>query len=188
MRRNVRRQSAFDHGEPIHRIETLPLLFFCMLIALLALLWATRTPTHALLIDLPMPIAVPPALAELQTHIVGTTAQGRPTLDGIELSHEQLAERLASISNTGAVGIIFEPADEAHYEDALHTLATVKAAGLADSRFCFGGIERNRNFSKDLRLRPLRLTTILEPESTFEPPEPSLPACNLLNMQVPMIE
>lgn len=188
MRQRSRRQRAFDHGQPIHRIDTLPLLIFCTLIALLALLWASRTPTHALMIDLPMPVALPPVLVQAPVHTVGTTALGRPTLDGIELSRAQLAERLDTISKADAVGIIFEPADEARYEDALLTLAIVKAAGLTDSRFCFGGIERNRRFDKGWRHHARHLITTFDPELVFDPPDPPLLACAPLNMPVPIIE
>ena len=141
MRRTRRLRNAFDHGEPIHRINTLPLLLFCTLVAMLALLWASRTPTHALLIDLPIPIPIPPEISPGTVHVVGTTALGRPTLDGMELTREQLRDRLQAIASAPApapAGIVFEPADNARYEDALRTLALVKETGLADARFCFG--------------------------------------------------
>lgn len=185
MRRTRRLRTAFDHGEPIHRINTLPLLFFCTLVAMLALLWASRTPTHALLIDLPIPI--PPEISPGTVHVVGTTALGRPTLDGMELTREQLRDRLQAIASAPApapAGIVFEPADNALYEDALRTLALVKQTGLADARFCFGGTDRNRRFAKSNDRYAPRMATLFDVERT----SPESPPCDPMTIPVPIIE
>lgn len=186
MRRTRRLRTAFDHGEPIHRINTLPLLLFCTLVAMLALLWASRTPTHALLIDLP----IPPEISPGTVHVVGTTALGRPTLDGMELTREQLRDRLQAIASAPApAGIVFEPADNARYEDALRTLALVKETGLADARFCFGGTDRNRRFAKSSDRYALRLTTLFNVGPGIERPHPASLACSsMTTMPVPIIE
>ena len=194
MRRTRRLRNAFDHGEPIHRINTLPLLLFCTLVAMLALLWASRTPTHALLIDLPISIPIPPEISPGTVHVVGTTALGRPTLDGMELTREQLRDRLQAIASAPApapapAGIVFEPADNARYEDALRTLALVKETGLADARFCFGGTDRNRRFAKSSDRYALRLTTLFDVGPGIERPHPASLACSsMTTMPVPIIE
>ena len=77
-------------------------------------------------------------------------------------------------------GIVFEPADGARYEDALRTLAVIKRTGLTNLSFCFGGIERHREFGKHPNYYPLRLMSLADtvPMQTFKRPDPSILRCN----------
>ena len=46
-----------DHGEPIRAIDTRPMLFVALFIAVVFLLAASQTRTHALLVELPQVMA-----------------------------------------------------------------------------------------------------------------------------------
>lgn len=167
-----RQLSAYDHGEPISRIDTLPLLLFVFV--LVALFLSFQKPqTHALVVDLPMPFPVDVAFeAERSEYRIGIDAAGAVDINGVGVSDQHLPRLLASLDRE-SIGprILFDPDPNTSYSRALSILAMVKVAGLVSPHFCFAGLERYRKFDKAWTRTPL-LFTPRPPEENQIPSAP----------------
>lgn len=147
---SARRRKPFDHGQPLSRPDTLPLLFFCIFLVIFVLM--TIAPrTHALLFDIPNPVEdngeVLPGF--LITDRVGVTENGELTMNGLRVTQQQLLDMLVAARREGQVrGLVFAPHPKSRYNDALRALAIIKFAGAGDAGFCFGAIEQHRSFGK----------------------------------------
>ncbi|WP_086738531.1 ExbD/TolR family protein [Erythrobacter colymbi] len=157
----------FDHGAPIRAIDTRPMLFVALFIAVLFLLAASQTPTHALLIKLPQPEAGllangdPPVVYRIEV-----TAADRLRLNGELVSVEELVARLSQASKLEPRPVLaFEPDGAASYNLAAHTLAVLQRAGLNDERFCIDGMEKHGDFNMG-RGHPLPLLVTLMDDGT----------------------
>ncbi|GEM_PF-3794979 len=175
---------SFDHGQPIGRIDTLPILILCMCLACMFLAtW--KVPDHALTIGFPV---IDPTMANdgiVPVHRVAVKPDGTVTLDGTPTDRAGLSETLQRLAlATPAPGLVFEPSSDAGYDDALHTLAIIASAGLAEEQFCFGGLSEHRDFGADWSGEPMYFSIpvleIREPERSRAtvPPRQSLPECD----------
>lgn len=172
----------FDHGAPIRAIDTRPMLFVALFIAVLFLLAASQTPTHALLIKLPQPEAgllangYPPVVYRVEI-----TAADQLRLNGELVSVDDLVARLSQASKLEPRPVLaFEPDGAASYDLAAHTLAVLQRAGLNDERFCIDGMEKHGEFGMSSG-HPLPLLTSLwiDEALSAEPmvPPPDIDTC-----------
>ena len=167
----------FDHGEPIAAIDTRPMLFVALFIAVVFLLVASQTRTHALLVELPQPEAgligtgAPPAIYRVEL-----TASGQLRFNGEVVNAQQLEVLLLQVGALEPRAVLaFEPDGAASYDLAAHTLAVIHRAGLNDEWFCINGMEKHGEFNKS-RGHPLPLLTSLVPQEEIVPPRnPPMP-------------
>lgn len=172
----------FDHGEPIRAIDTRPMLFVALFIAVVFLLAASQTRQHALLVELPQPEAgligtgLPPVL-----HRIRIAASGKVMFDGMWVDDAKLEKLLERVKSTEPRAVLaFEPDGSAQYERSAQTLAMIYRAGLVDDWFCIDGIEKHRD-PDGYRGHPLPLLTSIwvDEASSAEPmvPPPDIDTC-----------
>jgi len=160
---SMRRSPAprrFDHGAPISAIDTRPMLFVALFIAVLFLLAASQTRTHALLVELPQPEAglhgagYPPVVYRVEV-----TAGDLLRFNGELVDAEQLQSLLLQVGALEPRAVLaFEPDGAASYDLAAHTLALIQRAGVNDQWFCIDGMEKHGQFGRSLG-HPLPLLT-----------------------------
>ncbi|MCL9999176.1 MAG: biopolymer transporter ExbD, partial [Erythrobacter sp.] len=140
----------FDHGEPIRAIDTRPLLFVALFIAVVFLLAASQSRTHALLLELPQPEAGLNGTGLLPiVYRVEVTASGELRFNGEVVDAQQLQVLLAEVSTLEPRAVLaFEPDGDAPYDLAAHTLAIIHRAGVNDEWFCINGMEKHGEFGK----------------------------------------
>lgn len=182
---SLRRSPAlrrFDHGEPISRIDTRPMLFVALIIAVVFLLAASQTRQHALLVELPQPEAgfngtgYPPVL-----HRIRIAASGKVMFDGMWVDDAKLKTLLEQVKSIEPRPVLaFEPDGSASYERSAQTLAMIHRAGLIDDRFCIDGMEKHRD-PDGFRGHPLPLLTSIWVDEALsaEPmvPPPDIDTC-----------
>lgn len=167
----------FDHGEPIAAIDTRPMLFVALFIAVVFLLAASQARTHALLVELPQPDAgfrgtvLMPLANRLEL-----TASGQLRFNGEAVDARQLEVLLGEVSKLEPRPVLaFEPDGAASYNLAAHTLAIIHRAGVNGEWFCINGLEKHGEFGKG-RGHPLPLLTSLVPREEIVPPRnPPMP-------------
>lgn len=166
----------FDHGAPIRAIDTRPMLFVALFIAVLFLLAASQTRTHALLVEFPQPEAgmhlkgYPPIVYRVEI-----TAADQLRLNGEFVSVEQLVSLLLQVSTLEPRPVLsFEPDGAASYDVAAHTLAIIHRVGLNDKRFCIDGMEKHGEFGRTLG-HPLPMLTSVRFDETLTA-QPMVPA------------
>lgn len=152
--------------EPIYRIPHLPILIFCTILACVLLLPAARTRTHSVEIDLPW-VALDelkqPAGVEVAE--IRLRSDGRITFNDAVVTHGDLVKLLhAGLYRSSEPYVIFTPAPDVSYDSALNVLAIIKASGV--TKFCFGGLQKHRDFGKSWMHTPMTLS-LVEP-----PPDP----------------
>jgi len=166
-RRPARRNAStarFDHGEPIARIDSRPLVFVFLFVAVVFLMPATQMRTHAVMVDLPWGWPdEPPAKLPYLTVEVGADASIR--LEGAQVALGELADW---IEVSGRHIVLLRAEADAPCGMIAQVLGRVAQAGIAPDSICFENDELalHRRFER-IGFRPA--TTIL-PES--EPPEP----------------
>lgn len=171
-----RSRARFEHGPPIRRIDTLPiLLFLCALVAALLATW--RPPPQALVIDLPPPLPVelrPPVAQDMLVLRIGVDRNGRPLFNGTGVTHDQMRYFLAEAARLPLTpGVLFEPDPRARYGDAISILNAIRKAGLAQWQFCFAGLGQHRRLNKDWRVTARHLSLVIDPAKRMPiPPEP----------------
>ncbi len=152
VRRPLRRSYVVDHDDLISQPSYAPIAAVWMVIAMLGIA-AYRMPTHAIVIDLPVPLiaSAPAPLIDLKVDRVRLTAVGEILWNGEIVNYNELVE-FAEASREEPVTplLIFEPDANASYEFSAHVLAVLHATGLTRYRFCFGGIEQHRHFGGSL--------------------------------------
>lgn len=141
--------AAFDHGEPFHRPQSLPILLFA--IALIAGLTAFNgRQTHAFTIDLPNPDAEADTRLGVPTDLLSVTADGTTRWNGKAVSRVELARVLeASARREDRVRLNFLAEPDAAYGEVAQVLAMAWRAGLTRRDFCFADIDRHRHFGAE---------------------------------------
>jgi biopolymer transport protein ExbD len=137
----------FDHGEPIRAIDTRPMLFVALFIAVVFLLAASQTRTHALLVELPQGFA-PPDFAP--PYMVVSLAEGGDlALDGIPVPLAGLAAAIRAKAFDLPIVLLRAQPDTA-YDRVAHVLDQISEAGVAPEDICFDGrqLEGSGNFNK----------------------------------------
>ena len=164
----------FDHGQPIHRPQTLPILFF--LVALVGGLVAFNgRSVHALTVDLPTPYPgeydgpLSPPVNRLSIdpdHTIRWNAQA--------VSEAELKANLIAVRNAPPwQGLIFDPDGNTDVAYSLRVLEIVREAGLTRDSFCFGSTARYRDIRTDDRTpAPHKWPAI---ECVPQPPLPFMP-------------
>ena len=99
-----------------------------------------------------------------QSVVIGADERDRITWDGTVISGTELIH-FANETRTLPVSpiIIFKPDPSASYGRSFEILATLKSAGLTDSDFCFGDLERNRQFDRVDKSAALHNLLIITP-------------------------
>lgn len=136
--RRGRPLQRFDHGEPIRAIDTRPMLFVALFIAVVFLLAASQTRTHALLVELPQGIA-PPDFAPAYM-VVGVTERGEVSLNGDRVPLAGLSEAIRATGFEWPI-VLLQAQPDAAYELVAHVLDKISEAGVAPSDICFDGAE-----------------------------------------------
>jgi biopolymer transport protein ExbD len=128
----------FDHGAPISTIDTRPMLFVALFIALIFLLAANQTRTHALLVELPQGFA-PPDFAPAYM-VVGVTEAGQVSLDGERVPLAGLSDAIRAKGFDWPI-VLLRAQPDAAYEFVAHVLNKISEAGVAPSDICFDGAD-----------------------------------------------
>ncbi len=173
-RRAGRAGARFDHGEPIRTIDTRPMVFVALFVAILFLIPASQTRTHALLVDLPYHVGQPtPDGPAGVVHRIRVTETDGLMFDGELVTKAELMDRLqATVREPQEPRIAFEPDANASYNLAAHTLALIQRTGFINSLFCLDGLEKHRDFGRGGRAGspfPV-LFSIVPPDPRTEPP------------------
>ncbi|MEQ5788268.1 biopolymer transporter ExbD [Erythrobacter sp. NFXS35] len=167
LRKPRQRRARFDHGEPIRGIDTRPLVFVALFVAILFLIPASQMRTHALLVDLPGSFTAPPGPDDFAplVHRIRVTEDDRLLFNGVLVTTDELENLLlASSVQPQEIGIAFEPDANASYDLSVRTLAMIKRTDMINQWFCFDGMEKHRQFGKGSGAPfPLLLTLVIPP-------------------------
>jgi len=189
---SLRRRPAlrrFDHGEPIRAIDTRPMLFVALFIAVVFLLAASQTRTHALLVELPQGSA-PPDFAP--PYMVVTLAEGgKVALDGAPVPLADLSAAIrAKAFKLPIVLLRAEP--ETAYDLVAHVLDQISEAGVAAEDICFDRAQLKGSGSFNKSFYPS--TTTIVPKTAPRPPHDLRPlfearhgGCELFLEQAPRV-
>lgn len=177
----------FDHGEPIRAIDTRPMLFVALFVALVFLLAASQTRTHALLVELPQGSA-PPDFAPPYM-VVNLAKDGNLMLDGASVPLAGLAAAIRAKAFDLPIVLLRAPPDTA-YDLVAHTLDQISEAGVAPEDICFdrAQLEGSGSFNKSF----YPSTTTVVPKTEPRPPHDLRPlfearhgGCELFLEQAP---
>jgi len=141
-----RPKKRFDHGEPIAKIDTRPLVFVTFFIAIIFLFASNQTRVHALLIELPQGYP-PEAPAPYLT--VSLNEQGEIRLEDTVVTLEQLTESI--IAHDMAQPIVLLRAEpNTAFEIVALVLSKISEANVGPYDICFdpSELENHRQFGK----------------------------------------
>jgi biopolymer transport protein ExbD len=144
----------FDHGEPIAAIDTRPMLFVALFIAVVFLLAASQMRQHALLVELPAPFPSSGTIRDFTIVMkIKVTNEGDFVLNEVPVTAQQLTTFLEQAKGLNPLPeVVFEPEANAPYDAAFQALGLIWKAGLIDAgridAFCFGGLEKHRDFAR----------------------------------------
>ena len=159
--------SRFDHGAPIAKIDTRPMVFVAFFLAMLMLVVANQGRTHALLIDLPQP--KPGGLDWLESAPpymrVTITERGTVFLDGIAIPVPSLADEIRRKNFEWPI-VLFQPDSNADYRTSLLVLNAIMDAGVDRGDICFGELELHRQFD-NVSFHPI--VSVVSPAEKFAP-------------------
>ncbi|MBX7494504.1 hypothetical protein K3172_01385 [Qipengyuania sp. 6B39] len=142
----TRQRTPFNHGEPIRRPDSLPILLFILVLIATMLAMAGRA-SHALVIDLPAPNLEPETALGLVIDRVAIDAGDRITWNGVSVTPGELERIARDVSYyPGVRRLEFTPAGEASYQTAFAVLGILWRAGLTREGFCFGDLARHRTW------------------------------------------
>lgn len=128
----------FEHGAPLSTIDTRPMLFVALFIAVVFLLAASQTRTHALLVELPQGFAAPdfsPAYMEVRV-----TEREDVFLDGESVPLTGLSAAIHAKGFDWPI-VLFRAQPDTGYDFVAHVLAEISEAGVAPSDICFDAAE-----------------------------------------------
>ena len=118
-----------------------------MLVLSILAMTAHRTPTHAVVIDLPFPASEPDTRLGLAVDLLRIDENGAVFWNSQAVSTGDLQRILtARQSDPNVYGLRFSPDADARYDTVLRVLAEVKATGNAEGGFCFDGHQQHRYF------------------------------------------
>ena len=135
-----RRVPAFDHGTPIHRPDSLPILLF-VIVLIAGLLGMAPRQTHVLTVELPMPMP-PNHIGVLSPPYDRITMDAAGTLrwNGTVIDRSGLATLLEAKAASGvATPLLLSPDERASYGNVAGILLLIEQAGLVDRCFRFSG-------------------------------------------------
>ncbi|QIQ87658.1 biopolymer transporter ExbD [Erythrobacter sp.] len=157
-------RSRFDHGEPIAGIDSHPLVFVSLFVAVVFLMPMTQVRTHAIMVDLPWswPDAPPETLPYLTVE-VGADASIR--LEGAEVALGELADWIEA---SGRHIVLLKAEADAPYGTLAQVLARVTEAGIARDSICFD----NDELALHRRLQRIAFQPAMTLMEDPEPPEP----------------
>jgi len=163
-RKAAQRRLRYDHGEPIRGIDIRPMVFVALFVAILFLIPASQTRTHALLVDLPIGIA-PPDYAPAYL-VVNIAENGEISLDDVPVMLDDLSQAIIAKQGSWPIVLLRADADTA-YETVALVLSKISSAGVAPTDICFDPqqLEAHRRFEK-IGFRPVY--TLVEPEPLSE--------------------
>jgi len=149
--RRRKKPPRFDHGPPISRIDTRPMVFVSLFIALIFLLKASEPHTHALVINLPDHSGPPSETALIaRQYRISVSSDDEITIDDPPAAFAELPIRLAAIQeNTDPFTVTFEPDGMASYDTFVKVLREIHLAGLNDWNFRIDGTEQHREIKTD---------------------------------------
>ena len=151
------RPAAFDHGEPIARASSGPIAGILLVVSAIVML-GLPPKTHALYINLPPPLnfeAWPEWLTPPPVDRISVNVEGQIRWNGTPVDRQQLVDLVeATRAETRQPGLIFEPADDAAYGEALQVLGLLHSMGATSSKFCLAGLVRNRQYELPAPIRP----------------------------------
>ncbi len=131
-----------------------------------------RPPTHAIMIDLPIPSGVTdpsPVLSPVR-NLVSVSPTGQITWNGAKVTDVELLRNAElALSQTVQPILVFQPDGDAAYLDAVNALAILHLSGATSHSFCFGGISEHRRFDSPAYVMafPILLSTpVPEPPLT----------------------
>lgn len=163
-RARAARPQRFDHGEPIARIDSRPLVFVFLFVAVVFLMPATQMRTHAVMVDLPWAWPdVPPEPLPYLIVEVGDDASIR--LEGAQVALGELAQWIEA---SGRDLVLVRAAADAPYGMVAQVLARATEAGIAPDSICFDNDELalHRRFER-IGFQPA--TTIFQDSEPSEP-------------------
>jgi biopolymer transport protein ExbD len=162
-----RHKHRFDHGEPIATIDTRPIAFVALFLAVFGIIWgAGQIKTHAVTVHLPMVWGVSPEYTPSFVTIQIDEA-GAVMFDGEILPLDQLAGRIREVSADYEV-VLFQASPNTAFETVLRALGEIREAGIEPYDICFDPQElsAHRRFE---RIKYTQATTII-----VEEPPPQL--------------
>lgn len=142
-------QKTFDHGQPIATLSLAPLAGVILIVVLI--LVSLRPPvTHALLVDLPIPLY--PGEIEVLTppsNRLAIDAAGELAWNGRSIPRAQLQPILEqTLAMNVQPSLRFEPAADAPYGTVLEVMEVIRKSGLIDNCFRFADIARYRYYER----------------------------------------
>ena len=162
-----RQRKRFDHGEPIAKIDTRPLAFVALFLAIVFLVPAAQQRMHALMIELPSGMGLGPLTPTLPYMTVAIAESGELTLDGTAVPLEELSQEI--VERDFPLPIVLVRAEpNAAYEIVALTLAKISEANVDPSNICFAPDElaAHRRFER-IAFQPA-LTILPEPSQPDE--------------------
>ncbi len=143
--------ACFDHGAPIAKIDTRPMVFVAFLLAVMMLVPASQVRTHALLIDLPQPSPTPFGwgweTSPPPYMLVEITEHGQAVLDGTPVPIEAIPKTIKSKQMEWPI-VLFRPHPDAEYRASLLALDAILKAGVHRQDICFDRLADHRTFDK----------------------------------------
>ncbi|MEP0189213.1 MAG: biopolymer transporter ExbD [Erythrobacter sp.] len=145
--RRVERE-RFDHGAPIAKIDTRPMVFVVMFVALVFLLLAAKPKLHAIEIGLPPPVPPPDAAYVSVPHItVEVFEDGQIIVNGRLVDFDSLAPAIAATNMEDPVVLARFDA-MADYKTVLQVIGKLQEAGISSWDICLDGLEEHRYFDR----------------------------------------
>lgn len=139
-------RKRFDHGKPISRIDSRPLVIVALFLAVVFLFPASQLRTHSLLVDLP--VGMGSDLAPAYPYITITVSEdGLLAVDDRPSSLAGIAAAIAS-RNLDVPTVLFSPDPGTDYGTAALVLNEIAKAGVLPSEICFDRLGRFRDFER----------------------------------------
>lgn len=145
-RRSRRRARQIEHPEPIWRIDTRPMAFIALFLAIVFLDPASQPRTHALVIELPQ--GMPDSMAATRAYItVSISKFGQVSIDGQPTAFADIKISTAQAARTVPT-VLFIPDPDTDYNTAALVLNEVVKAGIPPSEICFDQLRRFKDFQR----------------------------------------
>lgn len=144
-----RQRKRFDHGEPIAKIDTRPLAFVALFLAIVFLVPAAQQRVHALVVELPSGQGLGPFASAPPYMTVAIAEDGELTLDGTSVLLQDLSREI--IDREISLPIVLVRAEpNTAYEIIALTLSKISEANVLPSNICFAPDEliEHRRFDK----------------------------------------